>query len=62
MISGFRREVDENCVILNYYAHSNGSSLPTFRDNLSAPGLGPTGRPATSERNYHYSLRNKHEE
>jgi hypothetical protein len=59
MISGFHREVDENCVILHYYAHSSGSSLPTLRDNLSAPGLGPTGCPATSVMNYHYSLRNK---
>jgi hypothetical protein len=31
-ISGFRREVDENCALLGYYAVSRGNSLPTFRD------------------------------
>ena len=36
-ISGFRREVDENCVILDYYADSSGNSLTTFRYNLSFP-------------------------
>jgi len=36
-ISGFRREVDENCALLGYYAASSGNSLPTFRDNLSVP-------------------------
>jgi hypothetical protein len=36
-ISGFHREVDENCVHLNYYATSSGNSLPTFRDNQSVP-------------------------
>ena len=34
---GFRREVDENCVLLGYYAASSGNFLPTFRDNLSVP-------------------------
>jgi hypothetical protein len=33
---GFRREVDENCALLSYYAASSGNFLPTFRDNLSA--------------------------
>ena len=37
VISDFRREVDENCAILRYYAASSGNSLPTFRDNLSVP-------------------------
>jgi hypothetical protein len=37
VISGFRREVDENCVHLCYYAASSGNFLPTFRDNLSVP-------------------------
>jgi hypothetical protein len=37
-ISGFRREVDENSVLLVFYAaYDNGSFLPTFRDTLSAP-------------------------
>ena len=34
-ISGFRCEVDENCAVLGYYAASDGSFLPTFRDNRS---------------------------
>jgi hypothetical protein len=33
-ISGFRREVDTNCVLLGYYAASS-NLLPTFRGNLS---------------------------
>jgi hypothetical protein len=45
-ISGFRREVDENCVLLGYYAASSGDSLPTFRDNLSVP-VHRTGNLAT---------------
>ena len=34
VISGIRREVNENCTPLGYYAVSSGNSLPTFRDNL----------------------------
>jgi len=34
---GFRREVDENGVLLAYYAASSGNSLPTFRVDLSFP-------------------------
>jgi len=37
IISGFRREVDEICALLGYYAAHGGNSLPTFQDNLSAP-------------------------
>jgi len=33
--TGFRREVDENCALLGYYAASSGNSLPTFWENLS---------------------------
>jgi len=33
-ISGFRREVDEDCVLLGYYAVNNGNFLRTIRDNL----------------------------
>jgi hypothetical protein len=33
--SGFRREVDDNCVLLDCYAASSGKSLPTFRSSLS---------------------------
>ena len=32
-----RREVDESCALMGYYAASSGNSLPTFRDNLSVP-------------------------
>ena len=35
--SGFRHEVDERCDLLGYYTASSGNSLPTFRDNQSAP-------------------------
>jgi len=35
--SGIRREVDENCALLGYYAASSDNSIPTFRDNLSVP-------------------------
>ena len=36
-ISGFLREVYENSALPGYYTACSGSSLPTFRDNLSAP-------------------------
>jgi len=35
VIPGFRREIDEICSLLGYYVTHSGSSLPTFRDNLS---------------------------
>jgi hypothetical protein len=35
LISGFRRDVDEICGLLGYYAASCGNYLPTFRDNVS---------------------------
>ena len=34
MNTGFRREVDENCVFLGYYAVNSGNSLLTFQVNL----------------------------
>ena len=37
VISGFRRDIYENCSLLGNYAANNGDSLPTFRDNLSVP-------------------------
>jgi hypothetical protein len=37
VIAGFRRGADEICSLLGYYIALNGSSLPTFRDNLSVP-------------------------
>ena len=33
----FRREADENCAALDYYAASSGNSLPTFRDRQFVP-------------------------
>jgi len=36
LITGFCREVDENCALLGCYAARGGNSLPTFRYNLSA--------------------------
>ena len=35
--SGCRRELDEICALLGYYAAYNGNSLWTFRDNLQVP-------------------------
>ena len=35
MILGFRRDVDENRALLEYYAASSGNFLPTFRDGMS---------------------------
>jgi hypothetical protein len=37
VFSGFRRQVDENCTLLGYYAASSDNSLPMFRDKLSVP-------------------------
>ena len=39
VISGFRRDVDDNRALLGHYAVSGGNFLPTFRDNLSGPIL-----------------------
>jgi hypothetical protein len=71
VISGFRGELDDTCVILSYYAASSGIFLPTFRDNLSFSSFGvknpkdlldplalPIGCPKTSVRYYHYPLPN----
>jgi hypothetical protein len=37
--SGFRREVDENCVLPSCYAASSGDFLPTFRDNIQRSSI-----------------------
>jgi hypothetical protein len=37
VISGFRRQADENCPLLVYNAASGGNYLSTFRDNISVP-------------------------
>jgi hypothetical protein len=75
MISGFRREVDENCALLGCYAVSSGKFLPTFRNNLSVPSSGFKNQkqflkhedgtvvcPETSVRHYRYWLHNNPEE
>jgi len=35
MISGFHRKVDENCVLLGYYAESSGKDNPEELNSLS---------------------------
>ena len=37
VISSFRREVEENCAHLGYYAALSGNSLPMFREKISVP-------------------------
>jgi hypothetical protein len=37
VISGFRRDVDDICALLRHYTALSGSTVPTFRDNLSVP-------------------------
>jgi hypothetical protein len=36
VISDFRRDADDICALLEYYAASRGNPLPTFRDNVSS--------------------------
>jgi len=36
-ISGFRRDVDEICLLMGYNAALRGNSLQTFRDKTSVP-------------------------
>jgi len=36
-ISGFRRNIDEICALLGYYAAHTGNSSQIFRGNISAP-------------------------
>ena len=51
LVSGYRRDVGENCVLLGYYEASSGNFVPAFRDN------GSIGCPETSVK-YYYSLNN----
>jgi hypothetical protein len=37
VVSGFCREVYQNCAFLGYYAESSGNFLPTIRDSLLVP-------------------------
>jgi hypothetical protein len=66
VISGFRREVHENCDFLGYYVASSGNFLQTFRDNILVPSsreeMIPIVCSAASVRNEHYSMRNNPEE
>jgi hypothetical protein len=78
LISGFRRDVDEICALLGYYAASYGNCIPTFWDNVSVPSsrvksltvisdswhlkMGHIGCPETSVYNYHTTPRNIPEE
>jgi len=39
VISGYSREVEENCALLSYYTANICNLLPTFRDNLRSDGL-----------------------
>jgi hypothetical protein len=56
VISGFRREADENFAFLGYYAASGGDFLPTFRDHLSVPSSGFENRNAEGQSS-HRSVR-----
>ena len=76
VISGFHRDVVEIFALLGYYAALNGSSVLTFRDNLSVPSsrvkkssstswflkIGEKGCPETSAQNCHSTLCNIPEE
>jgi hypothetical protein len=33
----FRRDIDEICALLGYYAALSGKSVPTFQDDVSVP-------------------------
>jgi hypothetical protein len=63
VISGFHRDIDEICAILEYYAASTSNPSPTFRDNISVPfsrakKMESIGYSETSVKDYHSKLRN----
>ena len=62
LISGFRRDVDENCTLRGHYAASSGNFLPTCQEFNSPLKKGQIGCTKTSVRSYRYSLRNDPEE
>jgi hypothetical protein len=66
VVSGFRREADDKCLLLGYYAASSGNSLPKRRGGTDSlyrnVGMGPTGCTETSVMDCHYSLRNNPED
>jgi hypothetical protein len=49
VISGFRREVDGNCVLLVYNAAGGGNSVPTIRDDPIFRGQGKKKKKKTVE-------------
>jgi len=49
VISGFCREVDENCALPGHYAASSGNLLSKFRDILSVPSSGVKNLKGTAE-------------
>jgi hypothetical protein len=49
IISGFRHDVNEMYALSRFYAAWNGSSIPTFQDNL----LIPSSRVKQSKKNQH---------
>jgi len=60
VISGFRREVDENCALTGY---GQRGVVIYYRIQDSWPlTMGPLGYTEASVRNYHYSLCNNPEE
>ena len=69
VISSFRREVDENCALLGYYAATRlfitdvlgNLSIPHWRDK-NPKNMGRIDCPETSQIYYHYSLHNNPEE
>ena len=72
--SGFRRDAEELCALLRYYAALSSSSVSTFRDNLSVPSsraknykktslkMGSIIYPETSVQNHDSTLCNISEE
>jgi hypothetical protein len=71
VLSGFRRDMEEICDLLGYYAALSSSSVPTFRDNRSVPSsrvkkskfswplkMGLIRCPETSVVDNHSTLRN----
>jgi hypothetical protein len=50
-ISGTRRDVDQSCALLSYYAAYSGSSLPTFGETHLCPETSMRNKP--EERSSH---------
>jgi hypothetical protein len=66
MISGFRRNFDEVCALVEHYTALCGNCVPMFQDNVSVPSsrvkMGPNHCPKTSVHNYHTTPHNIPEE